>query len=182
MRAFSSRVSWRSVTHSWNLLGSFDTPRIRTVVGDADRQEVAVGLLMTLPGMPMICAGDEIGLTGVNGEDSRTPYPWNRRETWDERTLSRYRELIALRHGHEALRDGGLRWAYVDDDALVFLRETAGERLLVQARRASGTPARLALPGAAEPLYGGPPAVRSNADGTLTLPADGPSFTVWRLA
>lgn len=58
--------------------------RIRTVVGDAAGQA-----------------------DGVNGEDSRTPYPWHRRETWDAATLARYRELIALRHRHPALRHGG---------------------------------------------------------------------------
>ena len=33
MRAFAALISWRSLTASWNLLGSHDTARIRTVVG-----------------------------------------------------------------------------------------------------------------------------------------------------
>lgn len=182
MRAFAARVSWRALNASWTMLGSHDTARIRTVVGDAARQAVAAGLLLTLPGTPMVFAGDEIGLTGVNGEDSRTPYPWRRRESWDAATLARYRELIALRHRHEALRRGGLRWVHVDGDALVFLRETAGQRLLVAARRAPGAPVRLAGLGAAEPVYGDPPALRPDAAGAVELPADGPSFAVWALA
>ncbi|HEX9999885.1 MAG TPA: alpha-amylase family glycosyl hydrolase, partial [Actinoplanes sp.] len=68
MSAFAAQVSWRSWTTSWQLLGSHDTARIRSVVGDAARQEVAAGLLMTLPGTPMIFAGDEIGLTGADNE------------------------------------------------------------------------------------------------------------------
>ncbi|MBM0232404.1 hypothetical protein JNW91_11335 [Micromonospora sp. STR1_7] len=45
--AYRSLTSWRSYVHSWQLLGSHDSARIRTVVGDAARQEVAVGLLAT---------------------------------------------------------------------------------------------------------------------------------------
>jgi len=169
MRAFAARISWRSLTHSWTLLGSHDTPRIRTVVGDRERQAVAAGLLFTLPGTPMVFAGDEIGLTGINGEGSRTPYPWHRPERWDAAMLDRYRDLIALRRRHPALRRGGLRWLRADDDLLVFVRETAAERLLVAARRAPG--AALRPPAGAEPIFGGGP-----------FDGDGPSFGVWRLA
>ncbi|MBT8225415.1 MAG: glycoside hydrolase family 13 protein [Dactylosporangium sp.] len=191
MRAFGGLVSWRSLTHSWTMLGSHDTARIRTIVGDAARVEVAVGLLMTYPGTPMVFAGDELGLTGSTGEGSRTPMPWRRRSTWDRRTLADYRRLIALRQDHPALRDGGLRWVYVGDDALAFLRENREETLLVFARRASGDPVALrgvpTAPGAArnsalaagENLYGG--ADLSALDGTLLLPGDGPTFQVWRL-
>lgn len=182
MRAFGALTSWRSLVASWQLLGSHDTPRIRTVVGDAARHEVAAGLLMALPGTPMIFAGDEIGLRGVNGEDSRTPMPWHRRDAWDEATFRRYRELIALRRGSRALREGGLRWAYADADALVFLREAPAESVLVLARRAPGRPVRLAgLPAAAN-VYGGGPDLAPDAHGVLTLPADGPTFQAWRLA
>lgn len=181
MRAFAARMSWRSLVTSWNLLGSHDTGRIRTAVGDAPRQAVAAGLLMTMPGTPMVFAGDEIGLTGVNGDGSRTPFPWHRPGSWDAATLARYRDLIALRHRHEALRRGGLRWVHVDDDTLVFLRETAAQRLLVAARRAPGTPVRLAGLGAAEPVYGDGGPLRPDADGVVQLPADGPAFDVWTI-
>ncbi|MEE6259565.1 alpha-amylase family glycosyl hydrolase [Plantactinospora sonchi] len=187
MNAFRSLVSWRSYVHSWQLLGSHDSARIRTVVGDAARQEVAVGLLATMPGTPMIFAGDELGLSGVNGEDSRTPMPWHRPESWDLATFEAYRSLLALRRAAPELRHGGLRWAYVDPDTLVFLRETPGGALLVLARRAAGAPVRLrGLPtgdhGYADNLHGGAPTVRADGDGVVTLPGDGPTFQVWRLS
>ncbi len=65
MNTYRSLISWRSYTHSWQLLGSHDSARIRTVVGDAARQEVAAGLLATMPGTPVVFAGDELGLTGT---------------------------------------------------------------------------------------------------------------------
>jgi alpha-glucosidase len=181
MRAFAAQVSWRSYAHSWHLLGSHDTPRIRTVLGDPARVEVAAGLLLTLPGTPMIFAGDELGLTGDNGEASRTPMPWHRPEAWDAATLAGYRDLIALRHREPALRHGGLRWAYADEETLVFLRETPAEALLVLARRGTAAPVRLAGLPAAENVYGGAPPLRPGLGGAVFLPAEGPTFQVWRL-
>jgi alpha-glucosidase len=181
MNTYRSLVSWRSYTHSWQLLGSHDSARIRTVVGDAARQEVAAGLLATLPGTPMVFAGDELGLTGTNGEGSRTPMPWHRPESWDQGTFATYRSLLALRRGQPALRHGGLRWLHVDADTLVFAREAVDGTALVLARRAAAAPVRLTGLPAGENVYGGAPALRPDADGALTLPADGPTFQVWHL-
>ncbi|HEX5595318.1 MAG TPA: glycoside hydrolase family 13 protein [Micromonosporaceae bacterium] len=181
VRSFASLISWRSYTHSWQLLGSHDSARIRSVVGDAARQEVAAGLLMTLPGIPMIFAGDELGLRGENGEGSRTPMPWPAPASWDTATFDRYRSLIGLRRAEPALRHGGLRWVHVDTEALVFLRETATESLLVLARRSPAAPLRLVgLPGG-DNVYGGAPALAPDAAGVVLLPGDGPTFQVWRL-
>ncbi|MEN3310506.1 MAG: alpha-glucosidase [Micromonosporaceae bacterium] len=173
MREFAARVSWRSLTNSWNLLGSHDTPRIRTVVRDPGRGEVAAGLLATLPGVPMIFAGDELGLQGVNGEDARRPMPWADRSTWDTATLHRYRALVGLRRAQPALRSGGLRIEHVDEDVLAFWRETPAQRLLVLARRASGAP--VPVPHRGTNLYGG-----AALDGYL--PGDGPTLQVWVVA
>ena len=177
MRAFGASVSWRSLTSSWTLLSSHDTPRIRTVVGSAAIGEVAAGLQFTLPGTPMVFAGDEIGLTGTNGEESRTPMPWHRRDSWDKATFGYYRELIALRRAHEALRHGGLQWAHVSADALAYLRSTPSETILVLARRAPGTPIHLPGLPAAVNVYGGAPDLTPGG----SLPADGPTFQAWSL-
>jgi len=161
MRAFAALQSWRSLTHSWTMLGSHDTERLHSMV-DQSLVEVAVGLLMTLPGVPMIFAGDEVGLLGVNGEDARRPMPW---PLPDHPSLPVYRSLIALRRQHEALRRGSLRWVYVEDNAVAFLRSTVDskldstvdETLLVLARRRPGEPIQLDLPlSSAESLYDGP--------------------------
>jgi alpha-glucosidase len=180
MRAFGALISWRSLTHGWNLLGSHDTARLATVIGDRGRIEVAVGLLATLPGVPMVFAGDEAGITGVNGEDSRRPMPWDSYDRWDQ---GRHRSLLGLRRRHPALVAGGLRWAHVDDDTLCFLRETPSERLLVLARRSAGASTNVAGVGAAaaENIYGGATAACA-PDGSVTLPGDGPTFQMWRLA
>jgi alpha-glucosidase len=186
-RAFTAAVPWRAAATSWSLLGSHDTARIRTVVGAADVVEVAAGLLFTMPGAPMVFAGDEIGMEGVLGEDARRPFPWHRPDSWDRRTLATYRELAALRRSHRALRRGGMRWAHAAGDALVYLRESEQERLLVLAARAPHDPVRIpaalfGLDGEAETVYGAAPRLLRGADGAVTLPGDGPTFQVWQLA
>jgi alpha-glucosidase len=94
MREFSAIVPWRTVQHSFTLVGSHDTTRVRSLVGDDPQQvDVAAGLLMTMPGIPMLTYGDEIGMRGDFGEDGRRPMPWDETQ-WDERLLEVYRGLI----------------------------------------------------------------------------------------
>ena len=142
---FTSRMPWTSRVQSWSILSSHDTARIRTVVGSQERQQTALILLMTMPGIPMIFAGDEIGAEGRWGEDSRTTFPWERQAEWNLDTLAQYRLLISLRRASQALAQGGLRWIYASADALAFLRESADERLLVVAARSATTPIDLDL-------------------------------------
>jgi alpha-glucosidase len=140
---------------------------------------------MTLPGVPTVFAGDEIGLTGVDGEHARTPFPWHRRDDWDEPTLQAYRAWTALRRESVALRRGGLRWVHAGDDAMTFLREHPDERVLVHVARADHPPVALplralgirgeddlrVLHGAAARVFGG----------DLLLPADGPAASAYVL-
>ena len=182
MRAFRAGVPWLATLHSWTLLDSHDTARFRTVAGSRDRQLVGVGLQMTMPGVPMIFAGDELGLEGEWGEDARRPMPWHRPHEWDQGLLAEYRRLIALRRSSPALGRGGLRHVYVDEDVVAYLREADGERLLCLASRADHAPLRVPLSALGceelEPLVGGDARI---ADGESVLPADGPAFHVWRL-
>lgn len=182
MRDFGAAVPWSVTTRQWNLLGSHDTPRIRTVLGSRDRVEVAAGLLFTYPGTPVLFAGDEGGAVGTNGEHARVTMPWSQIEAgggpeWDAETFEVYRSLIALRAAHPALREGGLRWVVIEDDAIGYLRETADERLLVLATRAPWAGAELpASLGTALNVYGG-----AELGPDRALPTHGPTFQVWTL-
>jgi alpha-glucosidase len=182
MRAFTAGTPWPSILHSWTLVDSHDSARFASVAGSRERQLVGVGMQMALPGVPMVFAGDEVGLEGAWGEDARRTMPWHRPDEWDATLLERYRELIALRRGSVALARGGLRYAAVTDEAVGWLRETPGERLLCLAARSSHDPIRLPLSalgcGGLETLYGGDATAE---DGEAVLPGDGPAFHVWRL-
>jgi alpha-glucosidase len=179
MRAFRAGVPWNFVLHSWAILDSHDTARFRSLACSQPRQLVGVGLQMTTPGVPMVFAGDELGLEGEWGEDARRTMPWgaDTPPLFDE-----YRRLISLRRSHEALARGGLRYAFVDEDVIAYLRETPGERLLCLASRDEHAPVRLPLAALRarelETLYGDDAELDC---GDAVLPAAGPAFHVWRL-
>jgi alpha-glucosidase len=181
MRDFTSRISWQALVHSFNLVGSHDATRVRTLVGDEDRLvDVAAGLLFTLPSIPMLTYGDEIGMEGAFGEDGRRPMPWDRSH-WDTRLLEVYRGLIAARKGSSALQRGGLRWVHAEGDAIVFLRESHDETALVHVARAAHEPIRLPVRhlagiGTGRAAYGPAPRIGKRQ---VTLPASGPQVRVW---
>ena len=105
-RTWQGALGWRATTSSWNILGSHDSARIRTMVGgDPALHRVAAGLQFTMPGVPMLFAGDELGLEGVIGEDSRRPMPWAEESSWDTATLTTYAELARVRRSRAALRE-----------------------------------------------------------------------------
>jgi len=162
---FTAVIPWRMRLGTMHPLDTHDTARFRTFARPGT-VPVAVGLSMTLPGIPVVFAGDEFGLTGGDGEASRTPLPWGRVEDAAE-TIALYRELIGLRRSHPVLATGGLRWLHVDDDALAFVREAEEESVLVLAKRAGATPA-LDLPAGARLLTGDPA-------------GEGPAFVAWAL-
>jgi alpha-glucosidase len=174
MREFAALVPWRAVTHAMTLLDSHDMPRFRSLVGGAGRQVLGVALLMTLPGLPMVFAGDEVGVAGaLHNEDGRRAFPWDE-SAWDQGTYEVYRSLIALRRGHAALRSGGLRWLHTAQDVVLFERALPEETLVVQVSRAAHPP--LTVPFAASHLLGGP-----DLSPGVQLPSDGPAFHVWRV-
>ncbi len=172
MRRFRAGVPWDTVLNSWNLLDSHDTARFRTIAGSRGRHLVGVGLQMTVPGVPMLFAGDELGLEGAWGEDARRPMPWDDARSWDQAFLAEVRTLATLRRESETLARGGIRYLHVSDDTIAFLRETRSERLLCLAARAPHAP--ISTPYSLETLYG------DDAPGGV-LPAGGPSFHIWRI-
>ncbi|WP_157246778.1 glycoside hydrolase family 13 protein [Nonomuraea typhae] len=170
MRAYAARIPWRAHTHNLTLLGSHDTARFRSIAG-REHQHLGAALLFTLPGLPMVFAGDEVGVEGVHLEDGRRPFPWEP-DRQDHGTHRLYRELIALRRGREALRRGGLRWLRADDEVVLFERATAHETLLVQVSRGAHPP--MPAPAALAGLLGAPDLAPGEP-----MPGDGPAFHIW---
>ena len=141
---------------------------------------VGIGLQMTTPGVPMIFAGDELGLEGEWGEDGADDALGPARELGPP-LLEDVPPLIALRRSSDALARGGIRYAHVGDDAIAYLRETRASGCSASPpRRARAGPAaaRRARRRGSSRWYGGDARV---ADGEATLPGDGPAFHVWRL-
>jgi alpha-glucosidase len=132
MNQFSASIPWRSLVASMVLLDSHDTARMRTVVmGDKKAHLSAMCAMLTYPGVPSIFAGDEIGLEGSWGEDSRRTINWEDRSGWDQEFHAEVRTLIRLRRNQEGLINGGLRWVSVEDDYILYLRESKKQSILV---------------------------------------------------
>lgn len=183
IRSFHGRIPWRSLLASWNILGSHDTARIRTVVGTAERQVAALALAVGLPGVPMVFAGDEIGETGWWGEDSRTSFPWHEPESWESGILAAYTDLLHLRRNSDALATGGLRWVHAGTDSIAFLREHPDETLLIVVARGQSETIRIPLADLnAESLdwVFGFAAETSAGHAVIDIPAAGAG--IWRLS
>jgi alpha-glucosidase len=173
------------------MLGSHDTPRLRTLVGDA-MVEVALGILATYLGNPVIFAGDEVGLEGINGEHARKTMPWDDSSRWDESIHTMYRSLLGVRAGSQALRSGGLRWVLIDDDVVAYVRSAAEESVLVLVARGEFSGAQLPDAIASEfgvsrdevlsepvTLYGSQDLVHDGV--TYSVPQTGAGVHIWRL-
>ena len=188
---FTAAMPWRSRLHSMNALDTHDTARFvnRARPGAVP---VAVGLSVSLPGIPVVFAGDEFGFTGENGEHSRTTIPW---QSVDDHaaTIDLYAAHLRLRREHPALSHGSLRWLHASDDALVFARETADEVVIVLAARADSDIVLDGIDGAAATRLIGSADIAPDARGARVADASGAhgpaarirstgmSFTAWQL-
>lgn len=128
-------IPWAIALQQYNLLGSHDTPRIRTTLGGNDAlHRLAAALLLTFPGVPGLYYGDEIGLTDLLHVKQRGCMVWDETR-WDKSLRNYHRELIHLRRGSAALQRGGFQLLLVEEDTIAYQRDAADDRVLVFAHR-----------------------------------------------
>ena len=146
----------RAVCHSlMNVLGTHDTERILTVLGDPTlgsghtnaelsvthlssaareqairRLHIAFTLLFTVFGVPSVFYGDEAGLEGYRDPFCRRPFPWGREDASLVDTVHR---LGQWRRVHPALATGEFRVVYHDAHAIAYERCLEDDRLLIVA-------------------------------------------------
>ncbi len=156
--------TWKSFPRNQfaTFLTNHDQARVMTELkGDASKARLAAGLLMTLPGVPFIYYGEEIGMSGPKPDEKiRTPMQWEpgagvgfttgkpwqtpnadaternvRAESADTGSLlSFYRRMIRLRRETPALRRGDFELVPTGSDrVLAFERREGDQRVLVVA-------------------------------------------------
>lgn len=183
MDVVRAATPWQVTMGSMSLLSSHDTARWRTMCRTDEAARAGFGLLLSMPGAPTFFYGDEVGLTGETSEKARRTMPWDT-EQWDTDFLDWYRSMIKVRNEHAALRHGGFRWVHTEADAVVFMRETQDQRLLIRTARASTAPTELS----ASLLRGSSlRAVINSSDlaaegDAFTLDGTGPIHQVWELS
>lgn len=136
-------------------LRNHDQPRTRSELGGCEASaRLAATILLTLPGVPFIYYGEELGMEAVKsrGDTSlRTPMPWNdgelggfsSAEPWQpfadgrsaanvltqtgdpDSMLSLHRRLIRLRQTHSALRTGAMTIVPTSDRRVLAIRRDA---------------------------------------------------------
>ena len=107
----------------WNLIDSHDTPRfLHSADENLDKLKVAVLLQLTLPGVPMIYYGDEVGMTGGVDPDCRRGMLWE--ESRQNTSLRQYyKKLIKLRKENNALSSGDFITLFHFENVYGFRRE-----------------------------------------------------------
>jgi len=148
--------------YRWSpFLTNHDQTRALTALGgDVARARIAATLLLTLPGLPFIYYGEEIGMTGDKPDERlRTPMQWSPRsggfttgKPWEapqadslttnvavedrdpNSLLHLYRQLIHLRKQNEALATGELvPLSTTSPQVAAYLRRTNRRAVLVVA-------------------------------------------------
>jgi glycosidase len=141
------------------MLGNHDTTRIASAItGDEDRDpwtdpppddvdadalsrvRLGFAIVMTLPGMPILYYGDELGLAGARDPDSRRVMPDPAATGADALALqSDVARLGTLRRCMPTLRRGAWRSLGATADHVAFVRELEGDApVLVVASTADG--------------------------------------------
>ena len=125
-----------------NVLDSPNAPRMLGLVeGNKARLRLVALLQFTLPGVPSIYYGDEVGVNGGSDPDNRRPFPWpdinggsnGNGDVYDSALLVTFQILGTLRRDHAPLRRGRFETLLVDDSGhlYAYLRATDTESLVV---------------------------------------------------
>ena len=182
-KRFIASFPWHVRQHNMNALDTHDIPRFKTFTRKG-AQKVGAGLQFTFPGIPVVWAGDEFGLDGFNGENSRTPLPWNNERPHDTAMIETYAQLAAIRKSNPALVDGAMRFLYASKEAIVFVREHKKQSVLVCATRGKDdaisfdAASVFGLKDAVNLFGGGKVKVGKNK---VSLPGDKMSINIWSL-
>ncbi|HUS89848.1 MAG TPA: 4-alpha-glucanotransferase, partial [Desulfosporosinus sp.] len=140
-----------------NLIGSHDTIRILTLLGDAPAEQsltdteqrtfrlppyarqLAVQRLkilslvqMTFPGVPCIYYGDEAGVEGYADPYNRGTYPWGKE---DGEIMDWYRRILRMRAEYEVLQTGDFKSFFFEPDVYGFARAGNDEEIIILINR-----------------------------------------------
>jgi cyclomaltodextrinase len=122
---------------SQTFLGNHDQSRIASLIRDERNRPLAVAVLMVVPGVPTIYAGDEQGFTGEkldqpHGDDAvRPPFPETPAELlpYGAETLALYQELVRVRRDHPWLVDASVTTTDVTATTMTIHLRAGDDRL-----------------------------------------------------
>ncbi len=159
----------------FNLLGSHDTPRFKTLArGDDSAYRLSTLFQMTHPGAPSIYYGDEIGMEGGHDPGCRGAFPWDE-ALWDQELRAYVKRCIGLRKAYAALRRGDFSWLFNDQGVIAYSRRL-GDEIVVTVINSKRQPVTLDVPVAG--LADGTRLHDAWQDGAVQISAAGSEVTV----
>ncbi|MBQ3040980.1 MAG: glycoside hydrolase family 13 protein [Clostridia bacterium] len=141
-----------------NVLGTHDTERILTVLGGEssngytneelstkkmtsrqrklaiNRLKMAYAINATVPGIPCIFYGDEVGMEGYHDPFNRLPFPWGKEDT---NLLDFYQKIGKIRASEPLFKDGLFEVLHCDSSYLAFARYNEEASVVVVINRSN---------------------------------------------
>ncbi len=115
----------RASEFAWNNPPKVDHP------SSYDKLKLHLAYILTIPGIPIIYYGDEIGMTGSSDPDNRRMMRFDDELNENEKqTFNDVSKLIHIRKEHSALRYGDFLTLQADGNVYAFLRSDMNERIL----------------------------------------------------
>lgn len=121
-----------------NLLGTHDTERILSIISNKNNDDVGtlnnsidnynyilkifficIAMQYTLPGIPCIYYGDEVGVYGGKDPFCRSTFPWNHENQY---ILKFYKEIGNFRNNSSVLSDGYFSPYHIDAHFISYMR------------------------------------------------------------
>ena len=97
-----------------------------------DKLKLHLAYILTIPGVPVIYYGDEIGMTGASDPDNRRMMRFdNDLNEYEKQTFKDVSKIIHFRSDHSALRYGDFLTLQADKNIYAYLRSDLNERILV---------------------------------------------------
>ncbi len=116
----------KAIEIGWNNPPEVDDPE------SYNKLKLYLAYMMTIPGLPVIYYGDEIGMTGAGDPDNRRMMRFDDDVTPVERKiLEDVKKIINVRNSHSALRYGNFQTLLVNENCYAYLRSDLNERVLV---------------------------------------------------
>lgn len=120
--------NYNVLLNSLNIISSHDTTRILDIIGDdIDIYRIILSLQFTLPGVPVVLYGEEVGISSgkVGEESARKMMIWDESK-WNYKIVSLYKSFINLRKSRIELQEGNFIniSSLVDYEFFAFLRFT----------------------------------------------------------
>lgn len=97
-----------------------------------DKLKVHLAYILSIPGIPIVYYGTEIGLTGAADPDNRRMMKFDENlSEWERETLTDVRKIINARKKHPAFRHGDFYTVKAEDNIYSYIRSDLNERILV---------------------------------------------------